>query len=153
MDKSRTTRKTSLSSGEYENFNLQGVKIDKIDNDSTNMGTTRPALPKATSKSAFGMLGSNFRSASRNVAKGFNQRKAPQSGALKGLNSVRFIDKKQVGKEGKGWHDVENRFHQMAVDGKLSREKFGICVGKYYMNHLFNFPVHLVNFVGCDSYF
>ncbi|KAK1373646.1 putative respiratory burst oxidase-like [Heracleum sosnowskyi] len=126
MDKFHTRRR---SSGEPENFNLQGVKIDKMDNDSTNMGAPqRPGLPKAPSKSTFGRLGSNFRSASRNVTKGVGQRR-PQSGALKGLNSVRFIDKKQIGKEGKGWLHVESRFHQLAVDGKLSREKFGICVG------------------------
>lgn len=138
MEKSHTRRR---SAGD-EKMNLQGVRIDKMDNDSTNIGSTqRPALPKCTSKSTFGRLGSNFRSASRNVAKGFGQ-KRPQSGALKGLNSVRFIDKKQIGKEGKGWNDVENRFHQMAVSGKLSREKFGICVGKYDIYHLLYLSVH-----------
>lgn len=135
------------SSGESEKVFFQGVKIDKMENDTTNTGTPplqnqmRPALPKTTSKSTFGRLGSNFRSASRNVAKGLNQRRGPQSGALRGLNSVRFIDKKHIGKEGDGWNAVETRFHQMAVDGKLSRDKFGICVGKYYSYHLFYFSV------------
>ncbi|WOG95828.1 hypothetical protein DCAR_0415157 [Daucus carota subsp. sativus] len=130
MDNLHTRRRP----GDSEKVVLQGVKIDKLNNEQNNMASpqsqnqTRQTLPKSVSKSTFGRIASTFK-ASRNASKGIGHRHAPHSGALRGLNSVRFIDKKQVGKEGDGWHNVENRFHQMAVNGKLSREKFGVCVG------------------------
>ncbi|XP_024967933.1 putative respiratory burst oxidase homolog protein H [Cynara cardunculus var. scolymus] len=51
------------------------------------------------------------------------------SSAAKGLNSLRFLDRTVTGKEGDAWRAIERRFHQFAVDGKLPRDKFGICVG------------------------
>lgn len=140
MDNLHTRRRP----GDSEKVVLQGVKIDKLNNEQNNMASpqsqnqTRQTLPKSVSKSTFGRIASTFK-ASRNASKGIGHRHAPHSGALRGLNSVRFIDKKQVGKEGDGWHNVENRFHQMAVNGKLSREKFGVCVGKYYIYNLLLF--------------
>nr|XP_043619174.1 putative respiratory burst oxidase homolog protein H [Erigeron canadensis] len=51
------------------------------------------------------------------------------SSAAKGLNSLRFLDRTVTGKEGDAWRAIERRFQQFAVDGKLPRDKFGICVG------------------------
>lgn len=51
------------------------------------------------------------------------------SSAAKGLNSLRFLDRTVTGKETDAWRAIERRFHQFAVDGKLPRDKFGICVG------------------------
>ncbi|GKB13599.1 putative respiratory burst oxidase homolog protein H, partial [Tanacetum coccineum] len=51
------------------------------------------------------------------------------SSAAKGLNSLRFLDRTVTGKEGDAWRAIDRRFQQFSVDGKLPRDKFGICVG------------------------
>ncbi|KAG8488456.1 hypothetical protein CXB51_016198 [Gossypium anomalum] len=51
------------------------------------------------------------------------------SSAAKGLESLRFLDKKVTGKDSDAWKPTEKRFNQFAVEGKLHRDKFGICVG------------------------
>ncbi|KAL6967422.1 NAD(P)H oxidase (H2O2-forming) [Sarracenia purpurea var. burkii] len=45
-----------------------------------------------------------------------------QSGAAKGIKSLRFLDRTTTGKEGDAWRHVEKRFDQLAVDGMLSRD-------------------------------
>lgn len=53
------------------------------------------------------------------------------SGAARGLNSLWFLDKKIVaGKEEDAWKSVQKRFNQHAVDGRLYKENFGVCIGK-----------------------
>lgn len=52
------------------------------------------------------------------------------SGAARGLNSLRFLDRTTTGKEGDAWKPVQKRFKQHAVEGKLYKEKFGVCIGK-----------------------
>ncbi|KAJ8768781.1 hypothetical protein K2173_023685 [Erythroxylum novogranatense] len=51
------------------------------------------------------------------------------SAATRGLNNLRFLDRTVTGKEQDAWRSIERRFDQFAVDGKLPREKFGVCVG------------------------
>lgn len=52
-----------------------------------------------------------------------------QSGAARGLKGLRFLDRTVTGKEADAWKSIEKRFSQNAVDGKLSKDKFGICMG------------------------
>lgn len=52
------------------------------------------------------------------------------SGAARGLKSLRFLDRTTTGKEADAWKAIEKRFNQHAVDGRLSRDKFGPCIGK-----------------------
>lgn len=51
------------------------------------------------------------------------------SSAARGLQSLRFLDRTVTGRERDSWRSIENRFNQFAVDGKLPKEKFGICIG------------------------
>jgi hypothetical protein len=51
------------------------------------------------------------------------------SGAARGLKSLRFLDRTTTGKEADAWRCIERRFNQHAVDGRLSRDKFGTCIG------------------------
>ncbi|KAJ0084102.1 hypothetical protein Patl1_30817 [Pistacia atlantica] len=51
------------------------------------------------------------------------------STAARGLQSLRFLDRTVTGKENDAWRSIERRFNQFAVNGRISREKFGICVG------------------------
>ncbi|KAL8191661.1 hypothetical protein R6Q57_028392 [Mikania cordata] len=52
-----------------------------------------------------------------------------RSGAARGLNGLRFLDRVMTGKEMDAWMAIEKRFQRFSVDGRLPREKFGICVG------------------------
>eukprot|EP01018_Ginkgo_biloba_P018553 Gb_27290 [translate_table: standard] len=51
------------------------------------------------------------------------------SSAERGLKSLRFLDRSAVGTEKDAWKTVEKRFDQIAVDGRVSRENFGSCIG------------------------
>ncbi|KAJ7961442.1 Respiratory burst oxidase [Quillaja saponaria] len=51
------------------------------------------------------------------------------SAASRGIKSLRFLDRTVTGKEADAWKSVRNRFNQYAVDGRLSRDKFGTCIG------------------------
>eukprot|EP00252_Welwitschia_mirabilis_P025190 TRINITY_DN7776_c0_g1_i2.p1 TRINITY_DN7776_c0_g1~~TRINITY_DN7776_c0_g1_i2.p1 ORF type:complete len:585 (-),score=75.70 TRINITY_DN7776_c0_g1_i2:1329-3083(-) len=50
------------------------------------------------------------------------------SSAQRGLKSLRFLDK-NVGGSDSDWRSVEKRFDQLSVNGQLSRENFGACIG------------------------
>ncbi|XP_052185278.1 putative respiratory burst oxidase homolog protein H [Diospyros lotus] len=53
-----------------------------------------------------------------------------QSGAARGIKSLRFLDRVTTGKEGDAWRPIQRRFNTMAVNGgKLPRDKFGVCIG------------------------
>ncbi|KVI12011.1 FAD-binding 8 [Cynara cardunculus var. scolymus] len=51
------------------------------------------------------------------------------SSAARGLNGLRFLDRVMTGKEGDAWMAIDKRFQRFSTNGKLPREKFGICVG------------------------
>lgn len=51
------------------------------------------------------------------------------SSATRGLDGLRFVDRVMTGKEADAWMAIEKRFQQFSIDGKLPREKFGICIG------------------------
>ncbi|KAK2360738.1 respiratory burst oxidase protein B [Trifolium repens] len=51
------------------------------------------------------------------------------NGAARGLKGLRFLDRTVTGKEGDAWRSIEKRFTQNAVDGMLSKDKFGTCIG------------------------
>lgn len=60
------------------------------------------------------------------------------SGAARGLNSLRFLDRTTTGKEADAWKCIERRFNQHSVDGRLSRDKFGTCIGKLREKFMYN---------------
>lgn len=47
----------------------------------------------------------------------------------KGFNMLRFLEGSIAGKEEEAWKAIEKRFRQQAPDGKLTRDKFGACIG------------------------
>ncbi|VYS59469.1 unnamed protein product [Arabidopsis thaliana] len=51
------------------------------------------------------------------------------SSAARGLQSLRFLDRTVTGRERDSWRSIENRFNQFAVDGRLPKDKFGVCIG------------------------
>lgn len=52
------------------------------------------------------------------------------SGASRGLKNLRFLDRTVTGKEADAWRSIEKRFVQHQNDGRLCKEKFGVCIGK-----------------------
>lgn len=52
-----------------------------------------------------------------------------KSKAERGLKSLRFLDRSVTGKEDDAWRAIESRFHQHAIDDRLPRDKFGLCIG------------------------
>ncbi|KAK7255845.1 hypothetical protein RIF29_29268 [Crotalaria pallida] len=83
-----------------------------------------PNDPVALNRSA-----SNVRSRNGNVQGHCIKMERLQSGAARGIKGLRFLDRTVTGKEADAWRTIERRFIQHAVDGKLSKDKFGICVG------------------------
>ncbi|KAF4354595.1 hypothetical protein F8388_009586 [Cannabis sativa] len=49
--------------------------------------------------------------------------------ASKGLMGLRFLETTHSGKEKGSWSSIEKMFNQHSVDGKLSRDNFGLCIG------------------------
>lgn len=134
MDNTRSIK------GESQNVVLESVEIDDMANEplidvNPSPQNSLPPLPKTGSRNLFKRTVSNLKSSSKgNGIEGVGPRFGrAQSGALRGIKSVRFLDKKKLENKGDAWNDVEKRFEQMAVDGKLSRDKFGICVGTIYL--------------------
>ncbi|KAJ0250669.1 Respiratory burst oxidase protein B [Hirschfeldia incana] len=62
-----------------------------------------------------------------------------KSGAMFALRGLRFITQNDA--VGRGWDEVEKRFDELAVDGKLPKSKFGHCIGmaesSEFVNELF----------------
>ncbi|PIN10074.1 Ferric reductase, NADH/NADPH oxidase [Handroanthus impetiginosus] len=52
-----------------------------------------------------------------------------ESSATRGLMSLRFLDRTTTGKEEDAWKTIEKRFNQNAIDGRLFKDKFGVCIG------------------------
>lgn len=55
-----------------------------------------------------------------------------KSKAERGLKSLRFLDRSVTGKEDDAWRAIESRFHQHAIDDRLPRDKFGLCIGMFF---------------------
>ncbi|KAK9055413.1 hypothetical protein SSX86_026496 [Deinandra increscens subsp. villosa] len=103
----------------------------------------RPYIPRNSSTRTFLKDDVNLSGAgrlSRNTSKaGSCRRRLPpndgpmlerqRSSATRGLDGLRFLDKVITGKEVDAWMAIEKRFQRFSTDGKLPREKFGICVG------------------------
>jgi dual oxidase len=77
--------------------------------------------------------GNNMRSRNNNNHQNGNKIMRMTSGAARGLKGLRFLDRTVTGKEGDAWRSIEKRFTQHAVDGMLSKDKFGTCIGKIFV--------------------
>ncbi|RDX59656.1 putative respiratory burst oxidase-like protein H, partial [Mucuna pruriens] len=71
----------------------------------------------------------NVRSRSGFQGNGGNKMVRIESGAARGMKGLRFLDRTVTGKEADAWKSIEKRFVLHAIDGKLSKDKFGTCMG------------------------
>lgn len=74
--------------------------------------------------------------------KTFDKVDRSKSGAARALQGFKFMTK-TVGTDHEGWSQVENRFHQLALDGKLPKTRFSHCIGMFYIIFfIFNYFKH-----------
>ncbi|AES79267.2 putative respiratory burst oxidase homolog protein H isoform X2 [Medicago truncatula] len=85
---------------------------------------------KASDNEAFSNV-DNLRSRNNNnnINNNGSKMRRMESGAARGLKGLRFLDRTVTGKEADAWKSIEKRFTQHAVDGMLSKDKFGTCMG------------------------
>lgn len=91
---------------------------------------SRPNVPDVVTTSELrrpSILGRAFSKARRPAPTHTHKMTCTGSSTKRGLQSLRFLDQKATGD---GWHHVEKRFDEMAVEGRLSKENFGRCIGE-----------------------
>ncbi|XP_022731096.1 putative respiratory burst oxidase homolog protein H [Durio zibethinus] len=116
------SRKPSASSGLPRNSSTaSGISR----NPSASLGLLRN-VSRATS---FRRLISTARKRINGAPPNISKAQRTASSAAKGLQSLRFLDRTVTGKETDAWKSTERRFNQFAVDGKIFRDKFGVCIG------------------------
>ena len=129
------TRNTSTSNTAFHSRNLS-TSSGLLPNPGSSTGlprnsSTSPGLPRNASRvTSFRRLISTARKRPTGAAPNIPRVQRTASSAAKGIQSLRFLDRTVTGKEMDAWKSTERRFNQFAVDGKLFRDKFGVCVGK-----------------------
>ncbi|XP_073015719.1 putative respiratory burst oxidase homolog protein H [Primulina eburnea] len=108
---------TGLPRGDSVKWILENIEIDDMadipmddKSESVRNGANRSFLRRKTSNTK-------------------NRNGRTESGASQGLKSLRFLDRTRTGKEEDAWKDIEKRFNQHAVYGRLLKDKFGVCIG------------------------
>ncbi|KAK7338654.1 hypothetical protein VNO77_19277 [Canavalia gladiata] len=108
---------------------LESIEIDSnVEKSKINEGPSDESMVLKSSNKA--VMNNNVRG--RNGFQGDNgeaKMMRMQSGAARGLKGLRFLDRTLTGKEADAWRSIEKRFAQHAVGGKLSKDKFGTCIG------------------------
>ncbi|XP_044466376.1 putative respiratory burst oxidase homolog protein H [Mangifera indica] len=131
---------TTTNGKESGSWILESVEVDRMDdvpiNDDAGPGpgsgptramSSKSKPPAATSiKKKGGFLSAAGGGGGNNQPAQIDR---TASAAARGLQSLRFLDRTVTGKENDAWRSIEKRFNQFAVNGKLPKEKFGICVG------------------------
>lgn len=131
---------------------LQGIEIDQmvdvpIEDDSDD--ETESIMSKSSNEIL--LKRSNHSVRKRNGVQGSVPRMGRMaSGAARGLKSLRFLDRTITGKETDAWKSIERRFKKHAVDGRLSRDKFGTCIGKFVRNMMYMFGIFFFFVLGIE---
>ncbi|XP_027930088.1 putative respiratory burst oxidase homolog protein H isoform X2 [Vigna unguiculata] len=107
-----------------ESIQIQPVERSIRDDDEEASLNASPVL-KSPSEGSL----NNVRNRNANQGNGGRKMVRVESGAARGIKGLRFLDRTVTGKEADAWRSIEKRFTQHAVDGKLSKDKFGICMG------------------------
>nr|XP_027107747.1 putative respiratory burst oxidase homolog protein H [Coffea arabica] len=121
--------RTELAKGGSAKWILESIEIDSIADVPDDDGDQPGSIPKNTNQTSFERQISNLRK--RNGVPGNNSPilTRTQSGAARGLNGLRFLDRINTGKEMDAWKAIERRFYQNGVNGRIFRDKFGVCIG------------------------
>ncbi|XP_019431277.1 PREDICTED: putative respiratory burst oxidase homolog protein H [Lupinus angustifolius] len=131
MSSEKTTHDDS-SQWILDSIDIDPIVVDHVpkNNNNSDVQTYQQSkVVKAPNGAAMIRNVSNVRSRNGNSQGQCIKMERLQSGAARGLKGLRFLDRTVTGKEADAWKSIEKRFVQHAVDGKLSKEKFAICVG------------------------
>ncbi|KAJ9548144.1 hypothetical protein OSB04_020687 [Centaurea solstitialis] len=120
MDHDHSAERKSISSDSREQSGRKSVDSGRISMSLSRNSSKASSLSRNSSKTA---------SRRRRMPGEVPKMERQVSSAARGLNGLRFLDRVMTGKEGDAWNAIEKRFQRFATDGKLPREKFGICVG------------------------
>ncbi|KAG5515402.1 hypothetical protein RHGRI_036453 [Rhododendron griersonianum] len=118
-----------IANEEFVKWILEGIEIDDMADVSFDDDEQPSTVSRNTSQKSFARNASSLRNMNRISGPTIPEMERLQSGATKGLKSLRFLDRTTTGKEGDEWKSVEKRFNQLARDGRLPRDKFGACIG------------------------
>lgn len=127
---------TGLPRGESVKWILERSEIDSMAD--VPMDEKSESLPN----------GANERFLKRKTGDTENRMGRTESVASQGIRSLRFLDRAITGKEEDAWKDIEKRFNQHAVHGRLFKEKFGICIGNFVITFIC-FSVECAKFLIC----
>lgn len=120
-----------------------GIPIHEVPLTGTESG--RPPRPAAGPRHFMKQVSRmSFKEGMKTAGKTMAKMTRMQSTAQQGLKGLRFLDKTSNGKD--GWKSVEKRFDDMAVHGRLAKEKFGKCIGEIFHKQLFSFFLFFVCF-------
>nr|ASN77884.1 pollen NADPH oxidase [Olea europaea subsp. europaea]ASN77885.1 pollen NADPH oxidase [Olea europaea subsp. europaea] len=130
-----------LHRAESVNGILESIEIDKMADVSLIEDEIMGPIQKFTNQKSLEKKASLTRK--RNQIQGNGPRMGRMnSGAVQGLQGLRFLDRTTTGKEGDPWKVVEKRFNQHALDNMLFKDKFGACIGmgdsKEFASELFD---------------
>lgn len=131
-----------MAKGASGRWILESVAIDKMEDVPFKNDEQPSTVSRNTSQKSFARNASNVKNRNRFPVPTVPKMERSQSSATKGLKTLRFIDRITTGKEGEAWRSVEKRFHQLATDWRLPRDKFGVCIGNFTnFSHRYTFLV------------
>ncbi|XP_030447654.2 putative respiratory burst oxidase homolog protein H [Syzygium oleosum] len=125
-----------VETGNSSKWILEGIEVDDMVDapfDSSSKSGVRNSSPtsKVSDEALFTWNLSSTRKGNefQGMASTASRMRRAESGAKRGLKSLRFLERTVTGKEVDAWKSVEKRFNQFAVDGRISKDKFGTCIG------------------------
>ena len=112
------------------------VRDDTVSVQNIRGGDSETALLASRLEKRPSSLGSRLRQVSQELkrmtsSKRFDRVDRSKSGAARALRGLKFMTK-NVGTD-QGWSQVEKRFDELAVEGKLPKTRFGQCIGAPYV--------------------
>lgn len=114
----KTSRVKATGSGNLEEEDYVEITLEIRDE---SIGTLKPM---ATLRS---VVSGRLKTMVKSLSFASRRLDRSKSGAMFALRGLRFITKNDA--VGRGWDEVEKRFDELAVEGKLPKSKFGHCIG------------------------
>lgn len=134
-------RNSSSSKNNSARFNMDDgmveitldVRDDSVSVQNIRGGDTETAILASRLEKRPSTLSARLRQVSKELkrmtsSKTFDKEDRSKSGAARALQGLKFMSN-NVGSE--GWSQVEKRFDELAVDGKLPKTRFSQCIGTY----------------------
>lgn len=117
------------------------VSVQNIRGGDSETALLASRLEKRPSSSLGSQLSFRLRQVSQELkrmtsVKKFDRVDRTKSGAARALKGLKFMTKNNVGTA--GWSQIESRFDELAVDGKLPKTRFAQCIGTFLLTYVFH---------------